>query len=246
MPSHRIRPEPVAAPADGPGPGSAPPAGSSAERPQALLSAARRAFAEKGFDGASMQDLARAAGMSAGNFYRYFRSRDEILSAMVEQELADIGAQIQGVLDSDQPAEALRAMLLHGLEEHGSKGHGLLWAEIEVVAARRPEIAAIASAMEAQVVAQLLAVFARVSGLTRDEAARRCTGHARYLLFLYKGACRAFCTCDRPSNHGGLHEARGLILGAIDRTLAEIAVPPPTAGPPGRPPGRPPGGDPAA
>lgn len=242
MPNSRIRPEPLAAPADGSGPGSEPPAGTAAERPQALLCAARQAFAEKGFDGASMQDLARAAGMSAGNFYRYFRSRDEILSAMVEQELADIGAHLQGVLASDQPAEALRAALMHGLEEHGSKGHGRLWAEIEVVAARRPEIAAIASAMEAQVVAHLLAVFARVSDLTRDEAARRYTGHARYLLFLYKGACRAFCACDGPSSTGGLHEARGLILGAIDRTLTEIAGPPPTAGPPGAPPG----GDPAA
>ena len=37
-----------------------------------ILALVRVAFAEKGFDGASMQDLARAAGMSVGNFYRYF------------------------------------------------------------------------------------------------------------------------------------------------------------------------------
>ena len=42
------------------------------DRSTGILEAARRAFAEKGFDGASMQDIARAAGMSAGNFYRYF------------------------------------------------------------------------------------------------------------------------------------------------------------------------------
>lgn len=39
-----------------------------------ILSRLRDTFAEKGFDGASMQDLARAAGMSVGNFYRYFPS----------------------------------------------------------------------------------------------------------------------------------------------------------------------------
>ena len=35
-----------------------------------IIVSVRTAFAEKGFDGASMQDLARAAGMSVGNFYR--------------------------------------------------------------------------------------------------------------------------------------------------------------------------------
>ena len=33
-----------------------------------LLEGVRQAFAEKGFDGASMLDLARACGMSVGNF----------------------------------------------------------------------------------------------------------------------------------------------------------------------------------
>ncbi len=37
-----------------------------------ILEAVHSTFVEKGFDGASMQDLARAAGMSVGNFYRYF------------------------------------------------------------------------------------------------------------------------------------------------------------------------------
>ena len=39
-----------------------------------ILASVRRAFTEKGFDGASMQDLAREAGMSVGHFYRYFPS----------------------------------------------------------------------------------------------------------------------------------------------------------------------------
>ena len=43
-------------------------------RTESILEGAKRAFAEKGFDGASMQDIARAAGMRAGNFYRYFPS----------------------------------------------------------------------------------------------------------------------------------------------------------------------------
>ena len=47
-----------------------------------LLSRVKGVFAAKGFDGASMQDLARAAGISAGNFYRYFPSKNAIIEAM--------------------------------------------------------------------------------------------------------------------------------------------------------------------
>ena len=59
------------------------------QRGSDILERIKAVFAEKGFDGASMQDLARSAGMSAGNFYRYFPSKDAIIAAMVERDLAD-------------------------------------------------------------------------------------------------------------------------------------------------------------
>ncbi len=55
---------------DSTGDPDAPDASETLDNPRdAILAQARAAFVEKGFDGASMQDLARAAGMSAGNFY---------------------------------------------------------------------------------------------------------------------------------------------------------------------------------
>ena len=51
------------------------------QRSVEILEGVRRAFSEKGFDGASMQDLARACGMSVGNFYRYFPSKAAIVAA---------------------------------------------------------------------------------------------------------------------------------------------------------------------
>ena len=68
--------EPVALMADDQTLSNAPPR----PREYEILDNIRHTFAEKGFDGASMQDLARAAGMSVGNFYRYFPSK----AAMVE------------------------------------------------------------------------------------------------------------------------------------------------------------------
>ena len=59
------------------------PAPAAEERSHEILASIRQAFAEKGFDGASMQDLARAAGMSVGNFYRYFPSKAAIVAGDV-------------------------------------------------------------------------------------------------------------------------------------------------------------------
>ncbi len=59
-------------------------------RVDAILVQARHAFVEKGFDGASMQDLARAAGMSAGNFYRYFPSKAALVEALVNRDLEEV------------------------------------------------------------------------------------------------------------------------------------------------------------
>ena len=69
------------------------------QRSSAILQSVRSAFAEKGFDGASMQDLARAAGMSAANFYRYFPSKAELyveVLARVSQREIDMLDAIAG------------------------------------------------------------------------------------------------------------------------------------------------------
>ena len=47
------------------------------DRRDEILAAAQRCFARSGFHGASMQDICAEAGMSPGNLYRYFPSKDE-------------------------------------------------------------------------------------------------------------------------------------------------------------------------
>jgi AcrR family transcriptional regulator len=51
---------------------------SEARRTQ-ILEAATRVFARKGFDGATIADIARAARLSEGSIYNYFRSKEELL-----------------------------------------------------------------------------------------------------------------------------------------------------------------------
>ena len=48
-----------------------------------IMDGARTVFLAGGFDGASMNDVARAAGVSKGTLYAYFNSKDELFEAII-------------------------------------------------------------------------------------------------------------------------------------------------------------------
>ena len=51
------------------------------ERRQEILDAARRVFVEKGYDAATINDIAAAADVSAGSIYRYFENKRDLIAA---------------------------------------------------------------------------------------------------------------------------------------------------------------------
>lgn len=55
---------------------------------QAILVAARRVFAQLGYDAATVRDIIRGTDLASGTFYNYFRSKEEVFEA-----LADDGAR---------------------------------------------------------------------------------------------------------------------------------------------------------
>ncbi len=57
------------------------------ETRSAIIEAAIRLFGEKGFEGTSVEDLAREAGVGKGTIYGYFQNKNEIFLAFCEEEL---------------------------------------------------------------------------------------------------------------------------------------------------------------
>lgn len=53
-----------------------------------IMDGARTVFLSAGFDGASMNDIARSAGVSKGTLYAYFTSKDELFEAIIRGEYA--------------------------------------------------------------------------------------------------------------------------------------------------------------
>jgi AcrR family transcriptional regulator len=56
-----------------------------------ILDGARRVFMDLGFDGASMGDIARSAGVSKGTLYVYFADKNRLFEAIVEEESLEQG-----------------------------------------------------------------------------------------------------------------------------------------------------------
>ena len=54
-------------------------------RRQEILIAATAVFAQKGFDGASMDDIVQASGLSKGGLYWHFKSKDDLIAAILSQ-----------------------------------------------------------------------------------------------------------------------------------------------------------------
>jgi AcrR family transcriptional regulator len=183
-----------------------------------ILRAVKAAFIEKGFDGASMQDLARAAGMSVGNFYRYFPSKDAIVAQMIALDMAEIEAEFARVLSSASPMATLRALIAHRVNDASDPQEGPLWAEIAAAAMRKPEIAASACAMENTVSGYLAQVFAAETGLPLAEALRRFATESAFIILLIRSAAMI-----APKNTDQSSHLNTLILRTINQVLDDIA-----------------------
>ena len=182
-----------------------------------ILASVRRAFMEKGFDGASMQDLAREAGMSVGNFYRYFPSKAAIVEAIITGDLAELERDFSDIFVSPDPMLRLRQTIRRHVEDNLCDGEGRLWAEITAVALRKPDIAAIVGRMEIDLTHYMTTVFSTVSGLTLPETVAKYSGHASLIILMVKASAMG-------AGSSGTQRAdlTALVLRTINQTLDEI------------------------
>jgi AcrR family transcriptional regulator len=70
---------------------------------QAIMAAATDLFRERGFRETSLADIGAAAGVSGPAIYRYFTSKGELLSVLIEQAAVDWREAVDRVLDMDVP-----------------------------------------------------------------------------------------------------------------------------------------------
>jgi AcrR family transcriptional regulator len=88
-----------------------------ASRRDQLIRASARLFREKGFDGTSVRDIASATGMQSGSWVYHFRTKQDILAAVMEEGLARALERIEaiGALELE-PRGKFRALVRTHLE----------------------------------------------------------------------------------------------------------------------------------
>ncbi len=132
------------------------------DRRAEILDAAQRCFARSGFHQASMQDICGEAGMSPGNLYRYFRSKEDIIAGICERNRAEAAESFRAVDQAPHFFEGLAALARHHLVDQPEE-EAALCAEIMAESRRNPEIARLHHEIEHDVKARLVDMLRRAA-----------------------------------------------------------------------------------
>ena len=157
-------------------------------RRQRLVEAARQLFAERGFHGAGMAQLASLSGVKVGQIYRDFASKEDLVAAIVEADLAkflDEPALQAAVAESDRDAARnwIADLVLRKTEPHRAP----LVPEIMAEAARNPRIADILAETDRRIRACVLAALSLFASAPGDSP--RLNSAAELILTLMTGLC---------------------------------------------------------
>lgn len=133
-----------------------------------ILAAAADCFRQDGFHGASIAKISRAAGMSPGHIYHYFGSKEAIIAAIVEQDVARVLTLTAELRSARDVREAMIERVAEGIAEHLDPQAAALRLEIVAEAARNPDVAQTLRCADARALAGLAEMIRGV---------RRSAGH---------------------------------------------------------------------
>jgi AcrR family transcriptional regulator len=195
------------------------------DRRERILDAAERSFIHAGFHRTTMQDVAREAGMSPGNLYRYFPSKDAIVEGLVERDRAMLAEDFESFPESCAITSVFAALARKHFEEEPRQKAVLtlqIWAEATVNGA----VAAANAAIENDILARIAHLIAVAKA--RGEAVSTLDAYdtARLIMTMSSGLFvrRAlFSDFDARRETGALLATiEGILRGAVAHSPAPV------------------------
>jgi AcrR family transcriptional regulator len=186
-----------------------------------LLDGALEVFAERGFHGASVEDICERAGFTRGAFYSNFASKDELVLALFQATTDRLLEQIAALLPelANQPGTLLDAVL--GLLDDAAPDQRqwhLISTEFTLHALRHPEAARALNEQRAMFRAsltQLVEEITETSGMTLSVPAEQ---FVRLVMALHEGARSQSLLEPRKVPAGSLeHTFLPMVLTAVSR-----------------------------
>ena len=94
---------------------------------EAILAAARRVFAQLGYEASTVRDIIRGTDLASGTFYNYFKSKEEVFEALADDGAARFKPMLQAARAQARSFEdylrtSYRAYFQFVLDENASEG----------------------------------------------------------------------------------------------------------------------------
>lgn len=180
-------------------------------RRETIVAAAASLYAARGFNGASVADLAKACGTSKALIYHYFPSKDDILHEVMAAHLDDLVDAADDAMQSGEARERLRALTMAFMRLYAGARHShkVLLNELDHLPPKR----------RAEVVAKQRRIIAAVETLVR-EIRPDANPVALPLSMLFFGMINWTHTWFRP---GGAVSAEQLASLAVDLALSGLS-----------------------
>lgn len=176
------------------------------QRQQQVISAAKVCFSRSGFHGASMADISRESALGAGQIYRYFSSKELI----VTETIKSIAQNWRQFLVQYLPAQQSTQDIINAdspFWQHWPSQDRKLLLEMYSEASRNESVRTILAQQEQLLLAELAAIFsAQQPEIEPTQHANR----IQFLLLLVDGvACRAFG--DSDLDYGEMQRVNGIL-----------------------------------
>lgn len=127
-----------------------------------ILDAAAECFRQKGFHRSSLAQIAATAGMSVGHIYHYFKSKEDIVAAIVESEQGEARPLIEAARAAEDVPDVINVFidqLAQAVAHHQDTSRASLKMEILAEASRNPEIGRIVQQKHDEFRQVLVALF---------------------------------------------------------------------------------------
>ncbi|MEY8332426.1 TetR/AcrR family transcriptional regulator [Lachnospiraceae bacterium 47-T17] len=96
-------------------------------RKSEILDAAERLFGTKGFDGTSTTDILNEIGIARGTLYYHFKSKEDILDALIERMTGSLVAKASEIArDKDMPVLQRLTLMMLALNVNNDLGHEIM------------------------------------------------------------------------------------------------------------------------
>ncbi|MFT6456569.1 TetR/AcrR family transcriptional regulator [Pseudophaeobacter arcticus] len=180
-----------------------------------IVTAAVHCFIEKGYHQSGVRDIAAKAGVSLGNLYNHFKSKDEILYEITKIEAEELDEFREILSHAEDPQTSFENFVWAYLDYAARPENALMALEILSVAVRNPPIASGFTRNRAALIASLVDVLQAGSETGAFVQHQNAAETAKLVLDLIEGlAVRSVMSEASPSK-----DARDAVWGILKRSI---------------------------